>query len=137
MKNIPPLWTEKYIGIPFVSGGREIETGLDCYGLFWIIQNTHYGKKLPMLSGNYKDACNHLETMSLFLKHQPLLAGIKIDSPSPGCCVIIRYNGYPLHIGVHVGGGYIIHTLEKTGSFLDHADSLNLKNRIEGYYIVH
>lgn len=135
MKDIP-FWVKHYIGIPFVSGGRSIREGLDCYGLFRIVQNYHYGKNLPLLSGVYEDANNSCETEKLFKKHRPLIAGIKAKEPFPGCGVILRYQGHPLHIGTYVGGGYILHTLNNTGSVLERAASAGLKNRIEGYYIV-
>jgi hypothetical protein len=48
----------------------------------------------------------------------------------------LALSGDPLHIGTYVGGGYILHTLNNTGSVLERADSASLKSRIEGYYIV-
>ncbi len=135
MKDIP-FWVKYYIGIPFISGGRSIKEGLDCYGLFRLVQNNHYGKNLPLLSGAYKDANNCSETEKLFDIHRPLIAGVKTTEPSPGCGVILRYQGHPLHIGTYVGGGWILHTLNNSSSFLERTDSANMKGRIEGYYIV-
>ncbi len=48
-------WTQKYVGIPFLSGGRN-EGGVDCYGLVRLILNNEYGYNLPLLSNTYDNA---------------------------------------------------------------------------------
>ena len=130
-----PTWIKDYIGIPFVSGGRKPETGLDCYGLFRCVQNTHYGKHLPPLCCEYEDACDTEQTAQVYRMHQPLIAGERLASPVDGCGVVIKYDGMPTHLGVYVGG-YILHTTRRTGCVMESIDSPNLKCRIEGYYAV-
>ena len=132
MKNLP-AWVSNYIGIPFVSGGREIDSGLDCYGLFRLIQNIHYGKNIPDLSGAYDNANNFEQTKEVFTKHQPIIAGIQIKEPEDGCAVVLRYGGHPLHIGTYIAG-HILHSLPEVGSILSLA--ADLEKRIEGYYLV-
>ena len=52
-------WVEKYVGIPFVSGGRD-KTGLDCYGLVRLVLRDEYGYNLPVFNGDYTNADNVL-----------------------------------------------------------------------------
>ena len=53
-------WVNNYIGIPFVSGGRD-KTGCDCYGLVRLILQNEYNIELPLLSGDYTNALNIAE----------------------------------------------------------------------------
>ena len=39
-------WTSRYVGIPFVDGGRGID-GLDCWGLFLLVYLEQFGIELP------------------------------------------------------------------------------------------
>lgn len=136
MNDSIPEWVEAYIGIPFVSGGRDIGTGLDCYGLFRLVMNNHYGKNLPALDVGYKDACNPAETNKIYAKNKPLIAGRRIAQPVPGCGVVLKYSGLPTHVGVYVGGGYILHTTAQTGAVLEAVGSPHIRCRIEGFYNV-
>ncbi|MBQ6905189.1 MAG: C40 family peptidase [Spirochaetia bacterium] len=132
----PAEWVKDYIGIPFVSGGRDPNIGLDCYGLFRHVLNHIFGKNLPMLSGGYEDACNPDEAGRIYDKNKPLIAGSRIAQPEYGCGVVLKYSGRPTHVGIYVGGGYILHTTAQTGSVLESVDSPQIRCRIEGYYHV-
>ena len=46
-------WCSKYVGIPFVSGGRD-KSGCDCYGLVRLILHNEYNTELPLLIGDTK-----------------------------------------------------------------------------------
>lgn len=65
-------WVKKYIGIPFVSGGRD-KNGCDCYGLVRLILADEYGFDLPVLLGDYSNALNISETKRLFIENVPIL----------------------------------------------------------------
>ena len=131
-----PFWGKYYIGIPFVSGGRSPETGLDCYGLFRLVQNNHYGKHLPLLADRYSDACDHRSINNIYRKEAPLIAGDRLPEPVPGCAVVMRYGGMCAHLGVYLGCGYVLHTVRGTGSILEAVTSPGIRSRIEGYYSV-
>jgi len=128
-------WVKKYIGIPFVSNGREMD-GCDCYGLVRLVLRNEYGVELPELSGNYSDALNIKETTKLFAENLPLLAARKLPLPLEKAVVVINEQGCPCHIGIVAGGGYILHTGIKTGSVCQRETHPGLRGRIEGYYHV-
>jgi len=128
-------WVKKYIGIPFVSGGRTMD-GCDCYGLARLVLANEYGVELPALSDDYADALNVAETSRLFAENLPVLAGEKLTEPRERAVAVITEHGRPAHLGVVAGGGYILHTGIKTGSVCQRETHPGLRGRIEGYYHV-
>jgi cell wall-associated NlpC family hydrolase len=128
-----PTWVSKYVGIPFVSGGRGI-SGCDCYGLVRIVLMEQFGYNLPLLSGNYKDALVMAETEPVLRSQLPLLTGEKIDKAEPGAVAVIRYQGRSTHIGIYVDGTYILHTLKDIGAHVVSAEGGFLRGGIEGVY---
>ncbi len=42
----PPIWVRDYVGLPFKARGRTRD-GLDCWGLFRLIQMEVFGRALP------------------------------------------------------------------------------------------
>jgi cell wall-associated NlpC family hydrolase len=110
--------------------------GCDCYGLVRIILKNEYGIELPELSNNYNDARNIKETQKLFREHRPVLASEKLPEPQEAAIALITEMGFPCHIGITAGGGYILHTNAKTGSICQRETHPGLRGRIEGYYRV-
>ena len=128
-------WVKKYIGIPFLSNGRN-KTSCDCYGLLYLVYKNEFDTELPRLLSDYKNACNVKETKEIFKINKPLIAGEKLDTPEIGDVVLLNYRGLPSHIGIYAGDGFILHTTEKSGSVLQKLDSTEIKGRVEGYYRV-
>ena len=128
-------WVEKYIGIPFVSNGRTMES-CDCYGLIRLVLHNEYAIELPELSNDYSNAQNVNETAKLFAEYRPIIAAEKLSKPEEKALVIITEHGFPAHIGIVAGTGYILHTGSKTGSVCQRDSHPGLRGRIEGYYRV-
>jgi cell wall-associated NlpC family hydrolase len=134
MTGIAP-WVKAYIGIPFVSGGRD-KTGADCYGLVRLVLAERFGRTLPLLSGDYTDADSFAQTEGLIRSQQPLLAGRRVEAPETGDVCVLKFHGLPTHLGLYAGGGWILHTLKGTGSVLQRTGDPHLTGRIEGWYRV-
>jgi len=128
-------WVKNYIGIPFVSNGRNKE-GCDCYGLVRLVLWNEYGVELPELSDDYADARNIAETARLFKERLPVFAAKKIAGPEEAAVAVITECGRPCHLGVTAGDGYILHTTVKTGAACQRSTHPGLRGRIEGYYRV-
>ena len=67
-------WVNKYVGIPFKSGGRTSD-GCDCYGLVRMVLKNEYSLILPMLDGKYIDALDTETTKELFRQYVPMIRG--------------------------------------------------------------
>jgi cell wall-associated NlpC family hydrolase len=134
MTGVAP-WAGDYVGIPFVSGGRD-RNGADCYGLVRLVREEQFGGSLPLLSGDYRDADNAAETETLIRAQRPLLAGVRVEAPEAGDVCVLKVRGLPAHLGIYAGGGLMLHTLKGTGSVLQRISDPPLTGRIEGWYRV-
>lgn len=128
-------WVKHYVGIPFISGGRT-KTGCDCYGLVRLVLQEQYGIVLPELSDDYTDALNIGETSRLFAEQLPVLSADRLPEPEEQAVALITEQGYPCHLGIVAGSGYILHTGAKTGAVCQRVTHPGLRGRIEGYYRV-
>lgn len=128
-------WTNKYVGIPFISGGRT-EKGCDCYGLLRLILLNEYKIELPALKTNYH-ALEAKETKLLFEKYVPVICAKKISSPEEKAVCLVRTTaGLLTHVGIYAGDGFIIHSRYRTGAVCERINSPFLAGRIEGWYHV-
>ena len=128
-------WCKKYVGIPFISGGRD-ESGCDCYGLVRLILKNEYKIFLPILNGDYTNALNVEETKRLFFDNVPLLCGEKIEAPEEKAVALMNMGGRLCHVGLYAGDDSIIHSRHKVGVVCERLSSPQLTGRVEGWYRV-
>ena len=110
--------------------------GCDCYGLVRLVLMNEYNIILPELSNNYENALNVAETLKLFEEKIPILTAARILELEEKAVVVITESGYPCHLGINAGGGFILHASYKTGSICQRLTHPGLAGRIEGYYRV-
>ena len=127
-------WVQDYIGIPFVSGGRN-RRGLDCYGLIRLVLMEQYGCTLPLLNGKYDNALNLYDTSPLFFQQLPILTE-KIAGPQERALALLEMHQLPCHLGLFCGGESIIHSRSGVGVVAERLDSRRLPGRIAGWYRV-
>lgn len=117
------------IGVPFVDGGRDASTGLDCWGLaleMFRRQGIHI-----------KDYhISAIETVEIAEKMGVDKADWeKLGAPEVGCLVLIRLSPHVWanHVGVYLGDGRFIHAYSATGVCIDRI--ARWRSRILGYYM--
>jgi cell wall-associated NlpC family hydrolase len=127
-------WTARYVGVPFVDGGREID-GCDCWGLFRIVYAERLGIHLPV----YGDTSAH----DLAGVSEAMSAGVaanevwrEVIAPQEYDGVLMRAHGkrYPSHVGVIVGGDRVLHVEPRTESVLVPLDHHSVRSRILSYW---
>lgn len=120
------------IGIPFIQNGRDPTRGLDCWGLCREVFR-RYGIEVP----DFHMACYDAFQINGILEGERP-SWIRLDAPEPGCAVCFALDqNFPelvQHLGVYVGGGRILHTLEKRGSSLIRLDDRFFGRKIRGFY---
>lgn len=124
-------WVERYVGLPFVEGGR-IWPRLDCWGLVVNVMREVGGIELPQLEW--------LNVSSLHAIRREVAASSKswVEVPIAAAelldVLVIKSFGLPIHVGIVVKPGYVLHTEEATGCvcvpFKDHS----LVGRLEKAY---
>jgi cell wall-associated NlpC family hydrolase len=128
-------WTQKYVGIPFRSNGRDFN-GCDCYGLVRLVFHNEYDIGLPEFN-IYSNALDCHETVNIFKDFVPVICGSKISKPEEKAVCLIRTKGGLLsHVGIYAGDGFILHTRNKTGAVCERISSRFFTGRIEGWYHV-
>jgi len=121
-------WASKYIGIPYLLGGRTAE-GVDCWGLVRLVYLQERGIDLPILpgvvEGGLLGACREIRSQKGD-KWEGLIA------PTDLCAVAMgRARRSFSHVGVwtDADGGKVIHAYEK-GCVV--AETLRTLNRFYG-----
>lgn len=127
------LRVEDLIGVPFVSGGRNAETGLDCWGVALAVQR-RLGVQVP----DFKvSAFNTPEISGTAAAAMASGCWLTVDQPEPGDMVLMsvdsRMPGLINHFGVFIGDNRLIHTLEKTGCLIWRLDHPFLKHKLKGF----
>lgn len=122
----------KFVGIPFVNSGRDIATGLDCWGLVMEVFRW-YGIVLP----DFHVAATAFCTIDNLVRTEANDSRWRrVEQPSDGDFPLVTlmrlHHRYINHAGVMVSHNHILHTTEKTGSVL--SVSRPLKPFIVGYY---
>ncbi|HBS59410.1 MAG: NlpC/P60 family protein [Bacillota bacterium] len=118
------------IGLPFVDGGRDPATGLDCWGLSTEVFR-RYGIALP----DYKISCEETSRIHDEMNEQRAFwRRCKGEIPVPAL-VVIRFAIYCDHTGVYIGQGRFIHTRKEIGVNIDRVDNPTWAKRIEGFYV--
>jgi hypothetical protein len=125
-------WTNDYIGIPYLSGGRD-RAGSDCWGLVRLVYREQYGIDLPSYGEIDYDAANIAQTAGLIADHRDQWQDVQ--DPCAGDVVLLRIEGYPAHVGVMIDATRMLH-VHRDGltSCIERLDGGSWRHRIEGYY---
>ena len=107
-------WLNRYIGVPYVFGGRDMN-GLDCYGLVKLIYLNHYGHVLPDWT---TDVLNMRVRASEFENTVTSGDFTQKDEPEDGDLVICYRTKAAHHMGIYYAGG-VIHCVDGIGTIYE------------------
>ena len=112
-------WTDKYIGIPFVEGGRDFN-GCDCAGLVLLALKMELGLE-ALDFREYEKA--HFAGMEGYKYLGKVMAEViekdwrVVDEPRPFDLVRFYYGKEPSHVGIWAGYRNMFLHVEEVGLF--------------------
>jgi len=123
------------LGTPFVNGGRNLEKGLDCWGLFMEVMR-RFGHSIP----DFKISCSDSTAIDHMFRMETGESQMwKPESgPAAGMAVVLSLDPYMRgmvqHYGVCLDDKFFIHTLNKTGVIVTRFTHRYFGRKIAGYY---
>jgi cell wall-associated NlpC family hydrolase len=106
-------WSTKYLGIPWVSGGRT-DQGLDCWGLLCTVFKNERGVEV----NPHASMCIEQPFSMRLALQETSGPWTVVDTPEPFDGVAIGRNGSYHHVGIYIGDDSILHTQKNVGSHI-------------------
>ena len=127
-------WATELIGLPYSSGGSDLYTGFDCWGLFRYVQKHHFNRDLPPVNVDTSDV---LAVAREFRDNEQRSCWALRYLPMDGDAVLMAHARYPSHVGVwlDIDGGGVLHAVKGMGVIYSNLSALKLSGwgRIEYY----
>lgn len=127
-------WTNQYIKIPFIDRGRSIE-GADCWGLARIIYDYELDIVLPILD-HYNNVLERDVLDSIVRAERTRWIDVLKGSEKPFDIIILNMAQLPVHVGIVVRPGVMIHCLRGSGTTVEDYRGIKgrkWENQIEGF----
>lgn len=101
-----------YLRVPYAPRGRDL-SGWDCWGCARFVARTAFGVEVPDFGALYEDADYARPAPVSALIGRELAAFEAVPrsdlAPVPGALLLFSVHGVPFHIGIDIGGGYMLH----------------------------
>ena len=124
----------QYIGIPFIDGGRNSE-GCDCWGLVKLIYENELGIELPDFNISALDTPAVIEAMDSGKRKQWRDTSLEPEKYDVVALHIgQKHFNMVNHVGIYMGNGMFIHTLQRTASMMNRMGDAQWKSRVLGVY---
>lgn len=142
----PPAWAGRYVGIPFADLGRDGD-GCDCWGLVRLVVAEQAGIELPSLATSYGSEANlaavgnTVETARVGGDWQRIAQGEERPLDLVEMSTTVRGESRwviaPLHVGVVVGAGWLLHIERATAATLARYNDQTISRRVLGFWRHH
>ena len=127
-----PAWVADYIGIPFVEHGRD-RNSWDCWGCVRLILDERFGIPLPSYAGAYPDTTAAAELGRLIRAEMTPWREVT-GHERAGDVALLRVRGAPMHVGLVVAPGVMLHVEQGIDSMLERYDGPRWVKRLCGVY---
>jgi cell wall-associated NlpC family hydrolase len=128
-----PIWAAHYIGLPFAERGRD-RKGVDCWGLVRLVMAEQFGRSLPAFTNEYDHTCNQTKIAALVAREVPRWRKVVASEEQLGDVIVMRVRGVPMHVGLVLGDGQMLHTEKGINSTLERYTSSRWHQRLAGFY---
>jgi cell wall-associated NlpC family hydrolase len=129
-----PDWAARYVGIPYKVGGADYH-GCDCLGLIALAMREQFGWELPPYSGAHWHHGQSAELVggdaaTYASRYRTVEAGLE----RTGDVILIRMRGHPLHVGLVIKAGFMLHCHEDADACVEPYRTPMWEKRILGFY---
>lgn len=119
------------IGCKYKIHGRSKEEGFDCYGLVIEVYKRN-GIELPDMFYMFQNEIEKVNiAQGIKTRFFSSIPNIKLEKPEDLCIIEINVRGNPIHVGVYIGKGMMIHCTH-SGVIIEPIRKYT--NKIVGYY---
>lgn len=137
-----PAYVGNYIGAPYADQGSPPKS-FNCWQLFAHVQRCERGVMLPDYDGPVwvgraglvamKEAAESFARLfTEIATGAEWLAGKRVERE--GDAVLLRQQGAPIHIGLIVAPGWMLHVNKDIDGCVESLDEPHWRNRIVGFY---
>lgn len=127
------VWNEKYIQLPYISKGRTFE-GVDCWGLVRLVYQHELGIQLPSYTEDYESAEHGESAGAAVRQYSQEWLNIERGKEQAFDVVVINLKGHPMHCGVVVRPGVMMHILKDSRVTMESFEGMLWKKRVHGIY---
>ena len=128
-----PIWAGHYIGLPFLSHGRD-RSGLDCWGLVRLAMAEQFGLALPSLVTSYRRSTDVAGISGLIAAETQKWSPVVKGDEDLGDVIVLRLRGEPLHVGLVLGDGQMLHVERGINSAIESYRGPRWAERVFGFY---
>lgn len=122
----------RYVGIPYVHGGRDF-SGVDCYGLVYLVYREEFGIVLPRYDGVPDEKEWHEVAVALANEAKSSGRWQPTDHFREGDVVEFKILKAP-HIGIYVPEQRVLHCREGSNACIESLQSRRLRRRVNGCF---
>ena len=133
MGDMIPAWAADYIGLPFREHGRN-RNGTDCWGLVTLIAAERFGVRLPSYVAGYASTRDADDIGRLVRGQMDLWRNVPRGQELPGDVVLMRLMNQPMHVGMVVARGWMLHIEQGIDACLELYDGAKWRRRVIGIY---
>lgn len=129
-----PGWVADYVGLPYLPGGRT-RAGLDCWGLYGLVMAEQFGLALPPYEGpDWSSDCSPRAVAAAAKEYASQFDQVPRGEERLGDAILLRIFGLPVHLGMVVGDGLMLHAEEYHTSVIARYNSPQWASRIVSFY---
>lgn len=125
-------WADSYVGTPYKPNGRDVKTGVDCWGLVSHVMRVHYRLAIPNYDSLYVTPADHSVLAAATAADSWTLT--PFEGRQKGDGLWFRSLRGIAHVGVMVSRNDFLHCNIGVAACLGRATDPFWRSRIEGVY---
>lgn len=128
-----PYWAGYYIGLTFREHGRT-NAGTDCWGLVRLVLQEQFAAVLPSYAADYQSSTDAEELGRLIGQEAEKWIAVPAGEERLGDVVLLRMRGAPMHVGLVLGDGRMLHIEKHINSAIEEYRGKRWCERVTGFY---